>query len=136
MAAAGRRHLAGPFLLSYLRRGENKRLMSPGWPYSVIAALETGRTSWTVILGAVRLGPGADVAAVTTTQICEAVARLIAAGQWRDGDQDILIVLDAGYDAPCIAHLLADLPVEISGRMRSDRVLRRPGDLLQSDASG
>src|SRR5262249_35123784 len=37
----------------------------------------------------------------------------------------ILIVLDAGYDAPRIAHLLGELPVQILGRMRSDRVLRR-----------
>jgi hypothetical protein len=34
-------------------------------------------------------------------------------------------VLDAGYDAPRIAYLLGDLPVQILGRMRSDRVLRR-----------
>lgn len=35
-------------------------------------------------------------------------------------------MLDAGYDAPHIAHLLAGLPVEIVGRLRSDRVMRRP----------
>jgi hypothetical protein len=35
-------------------------------------------------------------------------------------------VLDAGYDTPRIAHLLSGLPVEILGRTRSDRVLRRP----------
>jgi hypothetical protein len=52
--------------------------------------------------------------------------RLILAGQWRDGDRDILIVLDAGYDLPRIAHLLADLLVEILGRMSSDRDLRKP----------
>ncbi|GAA3503484.1 hypothetical protein GCM10019016_127390 [Streptomyces prasinosporus] len=34
-------------------------------------------------------------------------------------------MLDAGYDAPRIAHLLGDLPVEILGRLRSDRVMRR-----------
>jgi hypothetical protein len=34
-------------------------------------------------------------------------------------------VLDAGYEAPRIAWLLRDLPVEILGRMRSGRVLRR-----------
>jgi DDE superfamily endonuclease len=28
-----------------------------GWPYSFVAALETGRTSWTAVLDAVRLGP-------------------------------------------------------------------------------
>jgi hypothetical protein len=107
-------------------RGKNQHLMIPGWPYSVVAALETGRTSWTALLDAVRLQPGADVAVVTTMQIREVVERLIAAGQWQPGDQEILVVLDAGYDAPRIAHLLGDLPVEILGRMRSDRVLHRP----------
>lgn len=37
-----------------------------------------------------------------------------------------MVVLDAGYDAPRIAHLLADLPVEVLGRLRSDRVMRKP----------
>ncbi|QUW95414.1 hypothetical protein KE639_06683 [Streptomyces sp. V17-9] len=78
------------------------------------------------MLDALRLEPGADVAAVTTVQIREAVERLIAAGQWQEGDPAVLVVLDAGYDAPRIAHLLAGLPVEILGRLRSDRVMRRP----------
>jgi hypothetical protein len=107
-------------------RGEGKHQMAPGWPYSVVAVLETGRTSWTAVLDAVRLEPGADVAAVTTVQIREVVERLVAAGQWRPGDPEVLVILDAGYDAPRIAHLLAGLPVEILGRLRSDRVLRRP----------
>lgn len=46
-------------------RGEGKHQMVPGWPYSVVAALETGRTSWTAVLDAVRLEPGADVAVST-----------------------------------------------------------------------
>ncbi len=107
-------------------RGEAKHQMIPGWPYSVVAALETGRTSWTAVLDAIRLQPGGDLAAVTTVQLREVVDRLIAAGQWREGDPEILIVLDSGYDAPRIAHLLASLPVEILGRLRSDRVMRRP----------
>ncbi|WP_373317118.1 NF041680 family putative transposase [Streptomyces sulfonofaciens] len=107
-------------------RGEGKHQMVPGWPYSVVAALETGRTSWTAVLDAIRLEPGADVAAVTTEQIREVVERLVAAGQWQPGDPEVLVVLDAGYDAPRIAHLLAGLPVEILGRLRSDRVMRRP----------
>jgi hypothetical protein len=106
--------------------GDNKHLMVPGWPYSIVAALETGWTSWTAIVDAVRLAPGADVAAVTTAQIREVVERLITAGQWKHGDPDVLIVVDAGYDAPRLANLLADLPVEILGRTRSDRVMRRP----------
>nr|WP_240955631.1 transposase [Micromonospora sp. HNM0581] len=48
-----------------------------------------------------------------------------AAGQWRTGDPHILVVADAGYDTPRLAYLLRDLPVQVLGRMRSDRVLRR-----------
>ena len=99
--------------------------MIPGWPYSIVAALETGRTSWTALLDAVRLPPAADVTTITCAQIRQLVGRLTDAGQWQTGDRDILIVLDAGYEAPRIAWLLRDLPVEILGRMRSDRVLRR-----------
>lgn len=107
-------------------RGAGKHQMVAGWPYSIVAALETGRTSWTAVLDAVRLEPGADVAAVTTEQIREVVERLVGAGQWKPGDPDVLVVLDAGYDAPRIAHLLTGLPVEVLGRLRSDRVMRRP----------
>ena len=38
-------------------RGEGQAQMIPGRPYSVIAALEPGRTSWTAVLDAVQLGP-------------------------------------------------------------------------------
>jgi hypothetical protein len=31
--------------------------MIPGWPYSIIAALEPGRTSWTAVLDAVGWAP-------------------------------------------------------------------------------
>ncbi|WBB47804.1 transposase [Verrucosispora sp. WMMA2044] len=51
--------------------------------------------------------------------------RLVSAGQWQPGDQDILVVADAGYDAPRLAFLLANLPVQVLARMRSNRVLRR-----------
>jgi hypothetical protein len=30
----------------------------------------------------------------------ELIERLVTAGQWKDGDQEILIVVDAGYDVP------------------------------------
>ncbi|WP_308340622.1 transposase, partial [Streptomyces sp. ISL-112] len=107
-------------------RGEGKHQMVPGWPYSIVAALETGRTSWTAVLDAVRLKPGADVAAVTTVQIREVIERLVDAGQWQPGDPEVLVVMDAGYDAPRIAHLLDGLPVQVLVRLRSDRVMRRP----------
>ena len=98
----------------------------PGWSYSFVAALEPGRTSWTQILDAARLGPDDDEAQVTAAQVRDVVHRLIAAGQWRDGDPNILFVFDAGYDLARLAHLSAHLPVEIVGRIRADRVLRLP----------
>lgn len=54
-------------------RGEGKHRIAPRRPYSVVAALETGRASWTAVLDAVRLEPGADVAAVTEVRIRKVV---------------------------------------------------------------
>nr|WP_223243597.1 NF041680 family putative transposase [Streptomyces sp. CBMA123] len=106
--------------------GRDQHLMIPGWPYSFVAALEAGRTSWCQLLDAVRLGPEDDVAEVTAVQVRRVVEDLITAGRWHKGDPDILVVFDAGYDAPRMAYLLDRLPVEVLGRMRSDRVMRRP----------
>lgn len=47
---------------------------------------------------------------------------MYVAGQWQIGDPPVLIVVDAGYDVTRLAFLLADLPVELLGWMRSDRV--------------
>ncbi|WP_411158245.1 transposase [Streptomyces sp. CBMA29] len=69
----------------------------PGWPYSFVAVLEPGSTSWTAILDAVRLGPADDATAVTAAQPRGVVEQLIAAGQWQAGNPDIVIVSDAGY---------------------------------------
>ena len=54
-------------------RGKGNAQMIPGWPYSFVAALEPGRTSWTAPLDAVRLGPADDATAVTAAQIREVV---------------------------------------------------------------
>ena len=91
-----------------------------------MAALGPGRTSWTLPLDAVRLGPADDATAVTAAQIREVVDRIIAARHWRDGDPAILVVFDAGYDLTRLAWLLRDLPAEITGRLRSDRVMYFP----------
>src|SRR3954469_9025797 len=40
----------------YGRTRETDQLL-PGWPYQLVAALESGPTSWTALLDAVRLGP-------------------------------------------------------------------------------
>jgi DDE superfamily endonuclease len=100
--------------------------MIPGWPYSLVAALEPGRTSWTLPLDAVRLGPADDATEVTAAQVREVVERIIEAGHWHAGDPDVLVVFDSGYDLTRLAWLLADLPVEIMGRLRSDRVMYFP----------
>ncbi|MFF8017845.1 transposase [Streptomyces sp. NPDC007929] len=107
-------------------RGENKRLMIPGWPCSWVVALETGRSSWTAPLDALWLRPGDDLAAVTADQVRDLVGRLITAGQWHEGAPPLMwIVIDAGYDVMRLSYLLR-LPAELLGRLRSDRVMRRP----------
>jgi len=50
-------------------RAKNQPELIPGWPYSFVAALEPGRTSWTAVLDAVRLGPTDDATAVTAGQL-------------------------------------------------------------------
>uniref|UniRef100_UPI003D74C853 NF041680 family putative transposase n=1 Tax=Streptomyces sp. Tue6028 TaxID=2036037 RepID=UPI003D74C853 len=107
-------------------RGRGSAQMIPGWPYSFVAALEPGRTSWTAMLDVARLCPWDDEIAVTAVQVREVFQRLYVAGQWQIGDPPVLVVVDAGYDVTRLAFLLADLPVELLGRMRSDRVLYFP----------
>jgi DDE superfamily endonuclease len=107
-------------------RCDGVRQTIPGWPYSIVAALESGRSSWTAPLDAVRLRPDDDLTEVTAAQIRDLIGRLRAAGQLRDGDPNVLIALDAGYDVIRLTYLLADLPVDLIGRLRSDRVFHRP----------
>ncbi|MCX5233402.1 NF041680 family putative transposase [Streptomyces sp. NBC_00233] len=112
----------------YARGDRGKDQFVPGWPYSFVAALETGRTSWCLLLDAQRLGPADDATLVTAAQLREVVQRLVHAGHWKPGDPEILIVMDAGYDVSYLSHSLRDLPVVLLGRLRSDRVmLRDPG---------
>jgi hypothetical protein len=107
-------------------RGKSAAQLIPGWPYSFVAALEPGRTSWTAMLDVVRLGPLDDVTEVTAAQVRAVVDRLCAAGQWSQGDPPILVVFDAGYDIVRLAWLLADVPVTVVGRLSSNRVFRLP----------
>jgi len=117
-------------------RGKGNAQMIPGWPYSLVAALEPGRTSWVLPLDAVRLGPADDPTEVTAAQVREVVTRIIAAGHWHDGDPDIMVIFDAGYDLTRLAWLLADLPVEVLGRLRSDRVMYFPAPPRPAGTNG
>lgn len=107
-------------------RGRGQAQMIPGWPYSLVAALETGRSSWCALLDTMRLGPDDDPTVAAGDQLRAVVQRLIAAGHWKPGDPDIWIVGDSGYDGARLAYLLADLPVRLLVRLRSDRVLCFP----------
>jgi hypothetical protein len=117
-------------------RGKGQAQMIPGWPYSVVAALEPGRTSWTAVLDAVRLGPDDDDIAVTAAQVRDVITRLIGAGHWREGDPEILVIFDAGYDVTRLAYLLAGLPARVLGRLRSDRVMQLPAPPRQPHTPG
>lgn len=107
-------------------KGRDGAQVVPGWPYSFVVVLEPGTSSFTALLDAVRLGPAADATEVTATQIRAVVERLIAAGQHTGSDRPIRVVLDSGYDGTRLAFLLADLPVELLVRVRSDRVFHAP----------
>jgi DDE superfamily endonuclease len=106
-------------------RGRKAGQMIPGWPYSFVAALGPGASSWTAPLDAVRLGPGDDATEVTAAQLREVAGRLERAGAWQPGDPDIIVVLDCAYDVVRLAWLLAGLPLVLCARLRSNRVFRR-----------
>jgi hypothetical protein len=67
-------------------RGKSAAQLIPGWPYSFVAALEPGRTSWTAVVDVVRLGPLDDLTEVTADQVRQVVDRLRQAGQWAEGE--------------------------------------------------
>lgn len=117
-------------------RGSGQAQMIPGWPYSFVAALEPGRTSWTAILDAQRLRPDDEDTTVAADQLRAVVEQIIAAGHWQDGDPEIWIIGDTGYDGPRLAFLLADLPVRLLVRARSDRVMHFAAPPRVSGASG
>ena len=117
-------------------RGRSKDQFIPGWPYSFVAALEPGPTSWTALLDAIRLAPSDDATAVTAEQLRAVVVKLVGAGHWSVGDPPVTIVADAGYDVARLAYLLGDLPVLMVARVRSDRVYRREARAHQPGMNG
>jgi hypothetical protein len=90
----------------------------------------SGRVSpWRVA----RLARGSSGACARCARIELGVTQLVTAGHWREGDPPILVIFDAGYDPMRLACRLADLPVEVLGRLRSDRVLHFPVPAWQPD---
>lgn len=117
-------------------RGRGQAQMIPGWPYSFVVALESGASSWTTPLDALRIRPGDDATAVTANQLRSVIDRLTRAGHFRHGDPDVLVVMDAGYDVIRLAWLLSDLPVTLIGRIRSDRAFYGPAGKRRSRSKG
>ena len=117
-------------------RGRNAGQMVPGWPYSLVAALGPGASSWTVLLDAARIGPDDDETDLAAAQLRAVAGRLAAAGRHRAGDPDIIIVMDAGYDVTRLAWLLADLPVVLCARLRKGRVFHAPAPPKRAGKAG
>lgn len=117
-------------------RGRGQAQMTPGWPYSFACTLKTGASSWTALLDVVRISPGDDATAVIAARLRAVIGELTRARHHRAGEPDVLIVLDAGYDVARLAWLLADLPVTLVGRLRSDRVFYARAGARQGPTKG
>ena len=73
---------------------------------------------------------------MTAAQLRGVVGELARAGHWRQGDPEVLVVMDAGYDVIRLAWLLQDLPVTLIGRLRSDRVFHAPAGTRRGPTKG
>ena len=112
------------FCHCYARQGE--RADDPG----LAVLLDRGAGAWPYVVDAAAgrspARPADDATEVTAAQVRDVVGRLAAAGHWHEGDPDIIVVLDSGYDLTRLAWLLDGLPVDVTGRLRSDRVMYFP----------
>lgn len=93
-----------------------------GWPVSILVGVGWGTCSWVDPVDARRIVPGEDHATVAVEQVRALVADLSATGRWSPGDVAPLVMFDAGYPGTDLAHTLADAPVQLLVRVRSDRV--------------
>ena len=86
-----------------------------GWAFQWICQVSFQRDSWTALVDAARLHPLEDTGHTAATQIRALLARLPAGGPipW--------FVFDAGYDSAQLTLDLAEVPVAVLVRLRSDR---------------
>ncbi|MFE5947597.1 transposase [Streptomyces sp. NPDC056480] len=80
--------------------------------------------------------PDDDPTEVTATQIRDLLRRLCEAGQWCEGDPQVLFVLDSGYDIVRLSWLLREEPVRLLGRIRADRVTHHPAGRRRGPTKG
>ena len=86
-----------------------------GWAYQWIAQLGFERSSWTAPLDVRRVHPRQNTNAAALAQIRRLRPQLPAS------EEVPLFVFDAGYDSVQLTQGLADLPIAILVRLRSDR---------------
>jgi hypothetical protein len=86
-----------------------------GWAFQWIAQVSFERDSWTAPVDAARLHPLDDTDQQAACQVRALLGRLPAGGPLP------LVVFDAGYDSAQLSLDLADLPVAVLVRLRSDR---------------
>jgi hypothetical protein len=86
-----------------------------GWAYQWICQLSFDRDSWTAPVDAARLHPLDDTDQQAACQVRALLGRLPAGGPVP------LVVFDGGYDSAQLSLDLADLPIVVLVRLRSDR---------------
>jgi hypothetical protein len=86
-----------------------------GWAYQWICQLSFDRDSWTAPVDALRRHPTDDTDQQAACQVRALLGRLPAGGPVP------LVVFDGGYDSAQLTLDLADLPVVVLVRLRSDR---------------
>lgn len=107
-------------------RGLGKHQMVPGCPYSIVAALETGRTSWTVLLDAIRLEPAptwprSPLARSVRSSDVSWTPISGGKGTWKSWS-----CWTRATTRPASPTSWPTCPVEVLGWLRSDRVMRKP----------
>jgi hypothetical protein len=86
-----------------------------GWAYQWVAQLGFERDSWTAPVDVRRVHPTENATRAAVAQIRRLLQQLPAS------DEPPLFVFDAGYDSVQLTQGLADLPVAVLVRLRSDR---------------
>ena len=105
-------------------RGKGGDAFLPGWNFNVLVGVDWGSSSWVAPVEARRLRPTENHTEVACAQVRDLHTDLRATGRWTPGDPPPLVMLDSGYQGTELAAALADLPVQLLVRLRSDRVFR------------
>lgn len=92
-----------------------------GWNFSWIAQLNWEPDSWTAPVDVTRIPPHADTGTATATQI-RALAADLAGRPDAVNSPTPLFVFDAGYNPAALTYDLSGTPVNLTVRLRNDRV--------------